>query len=72
MHQTSCATVLYAPEVAPIVHALVASNPELQSVAIPSFQEMLESQSPTYPFEKDFSNARDEPVVILHSSGSTG
>ncbi|KAF2832434.1 putative NRPS-like enzyme [Ophiobolus disseminans] len=71
MQQTNCTTVLYVSEVLPVVKALLASSPELRILEIPSLQEMLDSQPPIYTFEKDFADAQDDPIVILHSSGST-
>ena len=40
--------------------------------AIPSFLEMLESNPEHYPYEKGFDEARDDPILVLHSSGSPG
>jgi hypothetical protein len=33
---------------------------------------MLESRPEFYPFTKSFADARNDPIVVLHSSGSTG
>jgi acyl-coenzyme A synthetase/AMP-(fatty) acid ligase len=72
MRQTDCIVILHAAEVLPVVNALVASSPGIKCAEIPSFQEMLDSQSPVYPFNRSFADAKNEPIVILHSSGSTG
>jgi acyl-coenzyme A synthetase/AMP-(fatty) acid ligase len=72
MQQTNCTKILHASEVLPVVKALVASSPDIDCVEIPSFKEMMQSQSPPYRFDKTFDDARNEPIVILHSSGSTG
>ena len=72
IHQTECTIMLHASEVLSVVKTLVDSSSELQCVEIPSFQEMLNSQPEAYAFNKDFTHMQDEPIVILHSSGSTG
>lgn len=72
MHQTNYVAILHASEVLPVVKALVAANSALAGLEVPSFQEMLESQPPVFQFEKIFTEAQHEPIVILHSSGSTG
>ena len=72
MHQTNCVTVLHTSEVLPVVGALMASNSGIHCAEVPSFQEMLDSQTPVFPFDKNYEVAKNEPIVILHSSGSTG
>ena len=39
---------------------------------IPSIDELLATNAKPYPFQKIFENVKDDPVVVLHSSGSTG
>ncbi|KAI0483351.1 hypothetical protein GGR56DRAFT_686675 [Xylariaceae sp. FL0804] len=46
--------------------------PSLTTVEVPSFEKFMSSPSEHYPYEKTFEEARNEPVVVLHSSGSTG
>ncbi|KAL2288752.1 hypothetical protein FJTKL_03420 [Diaporthe vaccinii] len=50
----------------------MTSSTEFQ--AVPPFQEMLDGDGNTtpYPYGKTFEEARDDPIVVLHSSGSTG
>ncbi|KAI0389196.1 hypothetical protein F5Y17DRAFT_141260 [Xylariaceae sp. FL0594] len=72
MDQTGCTKLLQAAEAAPIVKQIQDIMPSLQITTIPSFDEMLSSSPEHYPFNKDFDAARNEPVVVLHSSGSTG
>ncbi|KAI0169257.1 hypothetical protein GGR52DRAFT_581433 [Hypoxylon sp. FL1284] len=70
MSQTASNKLLYAAEVSPIVSQL--QEPSICAEAVPSFDEMINSNPKHYAFEKDFEEARFEPVVIFHSSGSTG
>ncbi|KAI4200503.1 MAG: hypothetical protein LQ350_003873 [Teloschistes chrysophthalmus] len=47
-------------------------KPQLEILQVPSLNDMLVDSSEYYPFEKDFAIAKFEPIVVLHSSGSTG
>jgi thioester reductase-like protein/acyl-CoA synthetase (AMP-forming)/AMP-acid ligase II len=45
-------------------------------IQIPSLQELLSGDErnspPDYPYEKSYEEAKDEPIFVLHTSGSTG
>ncbi len=45
---------------------------KLQILQVPSLNDMLVDASEHYPYQKDFATARWDPIVVLHSSGSTG
>ncbi|KAI4249038.1 MAG: hypothetical protein LQ352_005745 [Teloschistes flavicans] len=45
---------------------------QLEILQVPSLNDMLVDSSEHYPFEKDFAVAKFEPILVLHSSGSTG
>lgn len=47
-------------------------DPSVTFDTVPSFQVMFENQADHYPYEKSFEEARNDPIVVLHSSGSTG
>ncbi|KAF2799626.1 acetyl-CoA synthetase-like protein [Melanomma pulvis-pyrius CBS 109.77] len=72
MDQTSCSKILYTAEVTPVVHQLLKINNGMRCIEIPSFQEILSSDPQPYPFSKAFGDAKNDPIVVLHSSGSTG
>ncbi|TRX87850.1 hypothetical protein FHL15_011268 [Xylaria flabelliformis] len=72
MEQTRSTKLLHAAEVKPIVRHLSDIVPFLHVATIPSFDEMVTSSPGRYPFSKLFDECRDDPVVVLHSSGSTG
>lgn len=57
---------------APIVEQLSGVVPSLHVATVPSFDEMMISDPDPYPYNKSFHESRDDPVVVLHSSGSTG
>ncbi|CAG8971674.1 hypothetical protein HYALB_00003142 [Hymenoscyphus albidus] len=43
-----------------------------QLYSIPSFETLLNEEYPHYPFDKTFESAREEPLVMVHTSGTTG
>lgn len=55
-----------------MVNGLIASKAGLKSVAIESLNELLEVEAPVFPFRPNFDETVRQPVVVLHSSGSTG
>ncbi|XXH01320.1 hypothetical protein Hte_007678 [Hypoxylon texense] len=72
MSQTGSNKVLYASELVPLAKSLQSVATSVSIDPIPSFQEMLDSNPEPYPYEKNFDEAKDDPIVVLHSSGSTG
>lgn len=50
---------------------IVASH-EIEILEIPTVEELLAKVYPSYPYEKSFEQARTEPLVVLHTSGTTG
>jgi hypothetical protein len=73
IEQTGCNKILHVVEVAPVVKQLTNSRSGLIScMEIPSFQEMLESNPTPFTFSREFEEVQNEPIVVLHSSGSTG
>lgn len=74
MNATACNKVLYAAELAPLMKPLQALASSARFEAVPSFQEMLDGKEGVtpYPYVKTFEEARNDPIVVLHSSGSTG
>ncbi|KAI0490870.1 acetyl-CoA synthetase-like protein [Xylaria cf. heliscus] len=71
MKQTSCHRLLYAAEIHPIVKPLLVED-TIQAKEIPSFNDMLNSTPDYFPYDKVFDEASNEPILVLHSSGSTG
>ncbi|KAI1505652.1 acetyl-CoA synthetase-like protein [Biscogniauxia marginata] len=72
MDQTGCTKILHPSEVAPLVKQLQDLEPSVHTQTIPSFEEMMRSTPEKYNYRKSFYEARDDPIVVLHSSGSTG
>ncbi|KAL8650254.1 MAG: hypothetical protein Q9226_005223 [Calogaya cf. arnoldii] len=72
LDQTQCTKFLASPEMLPIAETMKKEIKQLCVVAVPTLDDMLVDASEHYPYEKDYSTARWEPMVVLHSSGSTG
>lgn len=74
MTATGSSKVLYAAELGPLMKPLEALATSAKFEAVPSFQEMLDGDGITklYPYGKTFEEARNDPIIVLHSSGSTG
>ncbi|ROW14767.1 hypothetical protein VPNG_03833 [Cytospora leucostoma] len=73
--RSGCRALFYAEELAPVAEALRARQlPGVVIESVPSLEELLLTPEDTklYPYDKSFDEARDEPCLILHSSGSTG
>ena len=72
LEQTKCSKFFYSNEVSQKVHALQTEKKDLQIFAVQSLSDMVLEYNNIYPYEVKFSDVRWDPVLILHSSGSTG
>ncbi|KAL9120029.1 MAG: hypothetical protein Q9187_003419 [Circinaria calcarea] len=67
----NCTTVLTASKELPSIGRLLKES-RLAVHEIPSLRELLDKNYPHFPFDKTFQAARLEPLVVVHTSGSTG
>lgn len=51
---------------------LLGSMPKLRTITVPNVSELLDKSYEHFPFSKTFNEAKDEPLVCLHTSGTTG
>lgn len=74
MSATACNKVLYAQDIEPLIKPYLDMTSSTIFESVPTFQEMLTrgQETPVYPYAKGFDDARNDPIVVLHSSGSTG
>ena len=73
MEQMTCEKLCYVGELAPVLDGLKAiARDKISFTTVPSFKTMLENKSSHYAFETTFDTSENNPVVIFHSSGSTG
>ncbi|KAL8833479.1 MAG: hypothetical protein Q9170_004253 [Blastenia crenularia] len=78
--QTECSKFLASPEMVPKAQQQQQERktskriPKLRVLEVPALNDMLveRDQGKYYPYGKDFATARWDPIVVLHSSGSTG
>ena len=67
----NCSTVLLQDPQPPYVAALLDSRP-MRTLLLPSLEELFTCRSLHYEYKKSFQEARGNPLVALHTSGSTG
>lgn len=73
MEQMTCNKLFYVAELAPVLNGLKAiAADKISYTSIPSFDTMLEGNPSHYIFEETIDTSEDSPIVIFHSSGSTG
>lgn len=62
--------MLAAEPLLPVVDEILAAH-TLRVIRVPSEEVLLTTNYPHYAFEKTFNEARNEPLVVLHTSGTT-
>ncbi|KAH8798369.1 hypothetical protein F5884DRAFT_825466 [Xylogone sp. PMI_703] len=70
-----CKTIIVPNPRPPIVSEMVSStSPDilLQVLDAPTLEELLGAKHGEYPYAKSFEEARHDPFVVFHTSGSTG
>jgi acyl-CoA synthetase (AMP-forming)/AMP-acid ligase II len=72
IEQTNCSHLLYAAEVEAMATPLLESQPTLQIHPVKPLDDLIRPKTTHYPYEKSYEDAKWDPVLILHSSGSTG
>ncbi|KAI9659318.1 MAG: hypothetical protein M1821_001576 [Bathelium mastoideum] len=67
-----CDVMLTSANKPPAVDSIVSAK-NMKLLTVSSLDELLaDGRVSTYPYTKAFDQARDEPFVVLHTSGSTG
>lgn len=69
---TDCSCLVYTAERSQKAFELQSLRPGLDVQELPTFAEMLESQTSFYPFSKTYEEIEDDTAFIIHSSGTTG
>lgn len=74
LEQTKCNTFFASAEMIPKAQSQQQERQQLKVLPVSSLDDMLAEVGgwKHYPFHRDFAAARWDPVVVLHSSGSTG
>ena len=68
---TGCATILAASKHIEFAYKLSSSGSR-KVHEIPELPTLLDEQYPHYPFDKTFEGSKSEPLVVVHTSGTTG
>lgn len=70
INELQCKTMLTTHKRLPIVSAFLAHHP-LNLIECPSLSELLDRPNDDFKYDKTFSTACNEPLVVLHTSGTT-
>jgi acyl-coenzyme A synthetase/AMP-(fatty) acid ligase len=71
----NCDVVFYSGPGSPLevhVKALQNTNPGKRTYEVPSLEQMIAVKSGPYPYNKTYEQAKQDTVLFLHTSGSTG
>ena len=72
LEQTECSKFFCSPEMAPLVRKLQVEKAGLDVFEVPSLADLILGRTEYYSYKEVFEDARWNPILILHSSGSTG
>ncbi|KJR88497.1 NRPS-like enzyme [Sporothrix schenckii 1099-18] len=72
--EAACRIVHYTPEMAAVVGQLKDAMPDLQAFRVPPLDDLLAAGTTAahFPYTRTWAAARTDPIIIAHSSGSTG
>ncbi|KAK2030283.1 thioester reductase domain-containing protein [Colletotrichum zoysiae] len=70
--KTDCRIIYFASSFADVVQPLLEERPMDAVVAASPDDWLCDDEVPHVPYDKTFEEARRDPVVVLHTSGSTG
>ena len=64
---------MYADSSSAVIQQLQSNWPRLRQLVIPGVGEWFNRDEPTpYPYDKTYAEAKDDPTIIFHTSGTTG
>ena len=69
---TNCKVLFYSEELEEQAFALSKLVKDLTVIRIPSLQDMVAKNTEHYPYTKTWEEAKNDIVLIIHTSGSTG
>ncbi|KAK1992606.1 thioester reductase domain-containing protein [Colletotrichum falcatum] len=72
LDKTDCRVVCFDPSFADVVRPLLEQRPMDAIVAASADEWLSDDEVPDFPYDKTFDEASRDPVVVLHTSGSTG
>ncbi|CAG8951144.1 hypothetical protein HYFRA_00006542 [Hymenoscyphus fraxineus] len=66
-----CKTLIVTDPTSPMFASAISSQ-DLNVLKVPGIHELLDGQTRPYPYNKTWEEAKDDPLLALHTSGSTG
>ena len=72
MQTTACSKVLYSADSASTIEAIKRALPSTEFQLAPSLEQLLSADTRTFKYTEQFELVKNDPILILHSSGSTG
>lgn len=72
LEQTQCRHFLYSKEIENLVTPLLEHKSDLKLHVVETLDDMIRPETQHFAWEKDYDAVKWDPIVILHSSGSTG
>ncbi|KAL2273595.1 hypothetical protein FJTKL_04192 [Diaporthe vaccinii] len=72
LEQTQCRHFLYAKEVEGLVTPLLEHKSDLNLEKIETLDDLIRPGTQHFTWDKEYDEAKWDPILILHSSGSTG
>ncbi len=73
MQAVECRAILTpASGTTPLIDSISAEHGNLPIVQIPDLVQLFEGTHKVFPYNRNFEQAKDEPLVVLHTSGTTG
>lgn len=72
LKEAECTKMIHSAGFSGTVEQLKEKKPDLQSLELASLEELIDTPSKYYPYTKKWQDSWKDPVIIAHSSGSTG
>lgn len=73
LNETECEVYLGTEDVADAIKAVLPYAPRVQYIAAPNLDNLFQDTEPIeMEFDRSWDEARDDPWLVFHSSGTTG
>lgn len=72
LHETKCSKVFYSADMATKVEEWKQGKPDVQLYPMESLKTLVSSTAEHYAYDKTFADAIQDPILLCHTSGSTG
>ena len=72
LKNAECTKLFHSAEFTKTASQLQSKKPELETFELGTLEELLSAPPKHYPYHKQWATSWKEPIIIAHSSGSTG